>query len=102
MSRKKMIVIGAGVSGLASAVRLLSEGFEVDLYEKNNQVGGRMGVISGNGFTFDLGPTILMMPQIYQEVFSSCGRKPGTPGATGSLCIGAGAQLKRRAPFLGR
>lgn len=76
MSRKKIIVIGAGVSGLASAVRLLNEGFEVELYEKNRQVGGRMGVISGNGFTFDLGPTILMMPQIYEEVFSNCGRNP--------------------------
>ena len=76
MSRKKIIVIGAGISGLASAVRLLNEGFEVELYEKNRQVGGRMGVISGNGFTFDLGPTILMMPQIYEEVFSNCGRNP--------------------------
>ncbi|URN84581.1 phytoene desaturase family protein [Acetobacterium wieringae] len=73
MSRKKIIVIGAGVSGLASALRLLNEGFEVELYEKNDQVGGRMGVISGDGFTFDLGPTILMMPQIYEEVFSCCG-----------------------------
>ncbi|WP_286945331.1 phytoene desaturase family protein [Acetobacterium sp. UBA5834] len=76
MSRKKIIVIGAGVSGLASALRLLNEGFEVELYEKNDQVGGRMGVISGDGFTFDLGPTILMMPQIYNEVFSVCGRNP--------------------------
>ncbi|MEL7661698.1 phytoene desaturase family protein [Acetobacterium wieringae] len=76
MSRKKIIVIGAGVSGLASALRLLNEGFEVELYEKNDQVGGRMGVISGEGFTFDLGPTILMMPQIYNEVFSVCGRNP--------------------------
>lgn len=76
MSRKKIIVIGAGVSGLASALRLLNEGFEVELYEKNDQVGGRMGVISGDGFTFDLGPTILMMPQIYEEVFSCCGRNP--------------------------
>jgi len=76
MSRKKIIVIGAGVSGLASAVRLLKEGFEVELYEKNAEVGGRMGVISGNGFTFDLGPTILMMPQVYKEVFSVCGRNP--------------------------
>ncbi|MDD3306084.1 MAG: phytoene desaturase family protein [Acetobacterium sp.] len=76
MGKKKIIVIGAGVSGLASAVRLLNEGFEVELYEKNSQVGGRMGVINGNGFTFDLGPTILMMPQIYEEVFSNCGRNP--------------------------
>ncbi len=76
MSRKKIIVIGAGVSGLASALRLLNEGFEVELYEKNDQVGGRMGIISGAGFSFDLGPTILMMPQIYNEVFSVCGRNP--------------------------
>jgi len=76
MSKKKVIVIGAGVSGLASAVRLLKEGFDVELYEKNSTIGGRMGVVSGNGFSFDLGPTILMMPQIFKEVFTYCGRNP--------------------------
>ncbi|KNZ43151.1 phytoene desaturase family protein [Acetobacterium bakii] len=76
MSKKKVIVIGAGVSGLASAVRLLKQGFEVELYEKNSTIGGRMGVVSGNGFSFDLGPTILMMPQIFKEVFSYCDRNP--------------------------
>jgi len=76
MEKQKVIVIGAGISGLASAVRLLRQGFAVDLYEKNASAGGRMGVISGAGFQFDLGPTILMMPQIYREVFSYCGRNP--------------------------
>ena len=73
---KKVTVIGAGASGLAAAARLQSKGFQVDLFEKNPQVGGKMYQIKENGFTFDVGPTIVMMPDIYREVFSDCGKDP--------------------------
>ena len=71
---KKIIIIGAGVAGLASAVRLQSQGFEVEIYEKQNTIGGKMNQISEKGFKFDTGPTIVMMPDIYKEVFESAGR----------------------------
>lgn len=73
---KKVIVVGAGAAGLAAAIRLQNEGYEVHLYEKNEQVGGKMFQIQEKGFTFDVGPTIVMMPDIYREVFSLCGRNP--------------------------
>ncbi|MGY3766290.1 phytoene desaturase family protein [Vagococcus vulneris] len=73
---KKIIVVGAGVAGLAAAVRLQNQGYDVHLYEKENSPGGKMNQIQQNGFTFDVGPTIVMMPEIYREVFESCGRNP--------------------------
>lgn len=53
---KKIIVVGAGVSGLAAAVRLQKLGYDVTLYEKEGQPGGKMNQIKENGFTFDVGP----------------------------------------------
>lgn len=73
---KKVIIIGAGTAGLAAGIRLQSCGFECEIYEKNHQVGGRMYQIKEKGFTFDVGPTIVMMPDIYKDVFSSNGANP--------------------------
>lgn len=73
---KKVIVIGAGVAGLTAAVRLQKLGYAVQLYEKASQVGGKMNQIKKEGFTFDVGPTIVMMPDIYKEVFEFCGKNP--------------------------
>ena len=74
--RKKIIVVGAGVGGLATAIRLQSKGYEVEIFEKEEMVGGKMHQIKGNGFTFDLGPTIVMMPEIYNEIFEIAGKDP--------------------------
>ena len=73
---KKIIVVGAGVAGLASAIRLAAEGYQVEVFEKNAQGGGKMNQIKKDGFTFDVGPTIVMMPDIYREVFKVVGRDP--------------------------
>lgn len=73
---KKVAVIGAGVGGLTAAVRLQKLGYSVELYEKASQVGGKMNQIRKEGFTFDVGPTIVMMPDIYKEIFEFCGKNP--------------------------
>ncbi|WP_429976041.1 phytoene desaturase family protein [Enterococcus sp. DIV0086] len=73
---KTVGIIGAGVAGLATAARLQSKGYKVTIYEKNETIGGRMNVIKKDGFTFDLGPTIVMMPEVYQELFRYCGKNP--------------------------
>lgn len=74
--KKKVVVIGAGVAGLASAIRLQQAGYEVEIYEKEALPGGKMHRIEKDGYTFDLGPTIVMMPELYREIFELCGRDP--------------------------
>lgn len=73
---KKVSVVGAGTAGLAAAVRLQSQGYEVHLYEKNDKIGGKMYQINEEGYRFDVGPTIVMSPEIYNEVFEYAGRDP--------------------------
>lgn len=65
------VIIGAGVGGLTTAVYLAREGFKVSVYEKNPSPGGRCGQIIRDGYRFDLGATMLLMPGIYNEVFGS-------------------------------
>jgi len=62
----KAIIIGAGVGGIATAVFLAQQGFEVEVYEKNASPGGRCGQMIQEGHRFDLGATILLMPSIYR------------------------------------
>lgn len=71
---KKIIVIGAGPGGLAAAMNLASQGYQVDVYEKQPYVGGRNASIEMDGFTFDMGPTFLSMIHIAEEIFASAGR----------------------------
>lgn len=73
---KTITVIGAGVAGLASAIRLQNEGFQVTILEKEATPGGKMNRIDLEGYAFDLGPTIVMMPELYREVFEITGRNP--------------------------
>lgn len=73
---KEVLVIGAGMGGLSSAILLQHEGYQVTILEKNQQPGGKMARLQKDGFTFDVGPTIVMMPKIYEEVFSSVGKNP--------------------------
>lgn len=69
-----IVVIGAGVSGLASAARLASQGHNVTIFEKNNRIGGRMSQLKKDDFTFDMGPSIVMIPEVYKAVFEECGK----------------------------
>ncbi len=72
----KVIVIGAGTAGLAAGIRLQALGFDVEIHEKNPKIGGRMYQIEDKGFVFDVGPTIVMMPQEYDDVFLASGANP--------------------------
>ncbi len=72
---KKVLIIGAGTAGLASAIRLQNQGYQVTIYEKLPRVGGRMYRFEEKGFQFDVGPTIVMMPEIYREIFEITGVK---------------------------
>jgi phytoene desaturase len=74
MSKRRVIVIGAGPGGLTSALQLAYAGAEVTVLESRSQVGGRCGSIYANGFRFDSGPTFYLYPRILREIFASIGR----------------------------
>lgn len=67
-NKKRAIVVGAGIAGLASAIRLLHLGFEVEVFEQNETYGGKMGEWSKNGYRFDTGPSLFTMPHFVDEV----------------------------------
>ncbi|MFK3678409.1 phytoene desaturase family protein [Microbacterium sp. NPDC090218] len=69
----RVVVIGAGVAGLATAGLLAREGHEVVVLEKNDRVGGRAGSIERDGFRFDSGPSWYLMPEIFDHFFAMMG-----------------------------
>ncbi len=74
INSKKVIIIGGGIGGLCTAARLLKDGYEVKIYEKEPILGGRAHRINQEGYTFDMGPTLLMMTDVLYETFSYCGK----------------------------
>lgn len=70
---KKLIVIGAGFSGLTSASYLAKQGHQVTLLEKNNQPGGRARTWEKDGYTFDMGPSWYWMPEVFEEFYADFG-----------------------------
>ena len=71
---KKIAIVGAGPGGLAAAMLLASKGFEVEVFEKQNYVGGRTSKIELGDYKFDMGPTFLNMLYIAEEIFELTGR----------------------------
>lgn len=73
MKNKKAIVIGAGIGGIATAIRLAVKGHEVDVFEKNEVAGGKMYLIEKDGFYFDAGPSLFTQPANVEELFHLAG-----------------------------
>ena len=73
MANTKVIIIGAGIGGMAAAMRLAAQGFQVTILEKNATVGGRANIREEKGFRFDTGPSLLLMTDVYRELFQSAG-----------------------------
>jgi phytoene desaturase len=70
---RKVLVAGAGIGGLATALRLAKKGYRVEIIEKNNQAGGRLNQIKKDGFTFDTGPSFFSMSFEFEEFAKDCG-----------------------------
>lgn len=70
---KKISIIGAGPGGLAAGMILTARGYDVTIFEKSSQVGGRSGVLEKNGFSWDIGPTFFIYPEVLHEVFRLAG-----------------------------
>lgn len=71
----KIAVIGSGIAGLASAIRLAVQGHDVEVFEKNSRPGGKIAELRHDGFRFDMGPSLLTLPQQIQDVFRAAGEQ---------------------------
>jgi len=71
----RAIVIGAGLGGLSAAMRLGAKGYRVTLLDRLDRAGGRGSSITQNGHRFDLGPTIVTVPQVFRQLWAECGRE---------------------------
>ncbi|MFD0774534.1 phytoene desaturase family protein [Streptomonospora algeriensis] len=74
----RVVVVGAGVSGLAAALHLLGTGREVTVLERDAHPGGRAGRLDIGGFRLDTGPTVLTMPELIDEALAAAGAPAGT------------------------
>ncbi len=73
---KKVVIIGGGLGGLSAAISLAAiPGYEITLLEKNKHLGGKLNVKDTKGFSFDLGPSILTMPHLFENLFTKHKRK---------------------------
>jgi len=68
-------IIGGGIGGIAAALYLRRAGFDVSVFERHPAPGGKLSRLQHDGFTFDLGPTVLTMPFVLRELFEHCGRR---------------------------
>lgn len=68
------VVIGAGLGGLAAAMRLGAKGYRVTVLDRLDSPGGRGSAIEREGYRFDLGPTIITVPQLLRDLWAACGR----------------------------
>ena len=73
MPKPRAVVIGAGLGGLSAAMRLGSKGYKVHIIDKLDRLGGRGSSITQNGYRFDLGPTILTVPEVFEKLWQDCG-----------------------------
>lgn len=67
--KKKVVIIGSGIGGLGAAALLSKKGYEVTIIEKNKTLGGRANIFEANGYTFDMGPSWYLMPDVFEQYF---------------------------------
>ena len=73
---KKCIVIGAGIAGIATSIRLAKKGYAVEVYEANAYPGGKLSAFTSKGYRFDAGPSLFTMPQYVDALFHLCDEDP--------------------------
>lgn len=69
---KSVLIVGAGLGGLATALRLAKKGYKVEIVEKNSQAGGRLNQLKKDGFTFDTGPSFFSMSYEFKQFAKDC------------------------------
>lgn len=73
---KRAIVVGAGIGGLATSIRLAHKGYQVEVFEANSYPGGKLSAFEEKGFRFDAGPSLFTMPHFVDELFLLVGENP--------------------------
>ena len=73
---QKAIVIGAGIAGIATSIRLARQGYEVKVYEANSYPGGKLTTLQHGDYRFDAGPSLFTLPKLVEDLFLLCGEKP--------------------------
>ncbi|MCD8741096.1 phytoene desaturase [Mucilaginibacter roseus] len=76
MPQPKAIIVGAGIAGIATAIRLAVKGYAVEVYEANAYPGGKLSEFEQQGYRFDAGPSLFTMPQYVDELFVLAGKNP--------------------------
>lgn len=72
----KIAVIGAGIGGIATAIRLANQGEKVEIFEANSYAGGKLSEFQQGSYRFDAGPSLFTMPHLVDELFKICGKNP--------------------------
>ena len=72
----KVAIIGSGIGGICSAIRLKNQGFDVNVYEKNDYPGGKLSTFKLGDFRFDAGPSLFTMPHLVDELFAISNENP--------------------------
>ena len=75
-SKKSCAIIGSGIAGIASSIRLAHKGIQVDVFEAQDSPGGKLSQFYSKGYRFDMGPTVLTLPHLIDELFTLCGKDP--------------------------
>jgi phytoene desaturase len=70
---KHVVIVGGGVGGLTAAIRLRAAGHTVTIFERNDVAGGKLATFERDGFTFDIGPSLLTLPHVFDEVLALAG-----------------------------
>ena len=81
----RTIVVGGGVGGLAVAIRLAAAGHDLLLVERNDVVGGKLATYTRDGYTFDIGPSLVTLPHLFHELFELAGSTPPNSNEPGQL-----------------
>src|SRR6056297_3407620 len=71
---KKVVIIGAGFGGLSAAIRLAHGGFDVEVFDRQNHIGGKAGSLEIDGYRFDTGPSLITMREVFSQLFEEVGR----------------------------
>lgn len=74
-AKARVVVVGAGLGGISAAISLATKGYRVEIFEKNDKIGGKLNQALIEGFSFDLGPSIIIMPHLFRRLFEAAGRR---------------------------